>query len=940
MLFIMSKNNKLLKSFIDRFGITGNVHELYQKTIQEIGEHILGLEINNGQFLEYSIIDSDTTPQYCIQHKKTYWMEFKYTFQGINEEQVSGILFRLPKLVFDKNILYHQGYFIIEGIEKYPMIQSTIAKNIFNFNRDSCSTKLVDNRYTIEIIMEHRNFFMIINNIKVSISNINKQFNIGLDEVRKVFLDTGLETHIIETYITLLTLSNNTDFTYLDDIFREDYFKHLSDEQIVYLVNYMSYLILGCSLNNIPATDISHIGNKIYRTYATSIRNVVIRNIRTDKILDTSAGNIFKKLKNQLITAINTELILKYKTGTINIYGRQYKDMVSTVSRRSNMDTISNVRKICIPTTEESKNKEMRQVHISQYGFICPVETPESSNAGLNMVLSAMSIISYKISEELLMNEIKKWELCDIKIIISINNKIISLYTKDLYSKLYTLKCTDKRFMYMSIYSSPIITINITGDRIMRPVMITDHLNVHRDWDNMYGQIIFIDPMEESNSNISYQEIDECFIVGLSTLSIPFANHNQGARSVFGTSMVKQAIQLYKSNEFVERKEGLYMERPIITTIVDDIIKEEGLYNGINVKVLVAPYLGYNQEDAIVVSQQFVDRIGYICEDIKIIKVLLEPDDVIITTPFSDDTLKYDHGIIKIGTQVNADDMLLAYIRQLSGVYILFEVRSKRDCIIKHINKYQPEGSSQIIYEIITTQYRKLEIGDKMASRHAQKGIITKIIPDHELPIGKDTKFVPDIIINPQYMPSRMTLGQVHESNLAYYAYKNNIPHIDGTIFSKEFKKYLKHYNNLDYMYDPFTKTYSKNKCEIGIVYYYMLTHHSVDKIQHRFYGDNSILTKQPLGGKAKYGGLRVGEMEIDALLAHGASSTIYTVIKNSDMTTANICIECGYILSSTNRCDLCKNHTKTIYVSYAIKNISIALLTYGINLQLTEIDR
>lgn len=910
-----------LRSFIKKFGITGNVHNLYDIALNDVNSYILSIQIQGGRFTSCRVIEDDITPEYCIRHKKTYWWTFEYTFRDSDDVTFTGTLYKIPRLVFNPNVLHEQGYFIIEGIEKYPMIQSTIAKNIFNYTKDECTTKLYGCRSIIRVVMTNNVLYLMANDMPIHIGNINLQANVSRQDIRDMF--EGLDQRIVNTYDCLLLASENINNTYSDGV--EDMFGSMDTLEMLYIVNYMSYLIVGCSLGILKPTEISHVGNKIYRTYATSIRNVLLRNIKADKIVATRASPIFRKIHDQLAMGINTEIILKYKTGTMNIFGRQYKDMISTVSRRSNIDTISNVRKICIPTTEESKNMEMRQVHTSQYGFICPVETPESSNAGLTMVLSTMTILSQSIDDRLILEQISQWESDDRPTIFAINNRVKITRTKNLFEKLLELK-RNIEFSHMSVYYNNIIIINTSTDRLMRPVLV-ESVDSYKDWDSMYGKILYIDPMEQDT--FAYHEISECFIVGISTLSIPFANHNQGARSVFGTSMVKQAIQTYNEESIVERKEGLYTEPPIVTTIVDDVIKQ--YHNGINMKVLVSSYFGYNQEDAIVMTQSFIDRIGFICEDVKVISVVLNPDDVIIVTPFTNDE-NYNDGVIKEGVDIVDGTLLMSYMRNICGVYVLYDVPCKRDCKIRKINTYATEMSSKIIYEFVTTQYRKLSLGDKIASRHAQKGIITKIIRDDEIPITK-SGFIPDIIINPHYMPSRMTLGQVHESNLALYAYRNNISNIDGTIFSKNFRKYLEYYNNTDVILNPRTKQYSKNPCEYGIVYYYMLTHHSVDKIQHRFYGDNSVFSKQPLGGKSKNGGLRMGEMEIDALLAHGASSTIYTVIKESDMTTANICISCGYILSSSTVCDMCDQHTNTIHVSYALKNIATALLTYGIKL-------
>lgn len=916
---------EILRRFTDKFGVTCNLPSLYEEDIGELSRAILSLEINGGRFVSFRVVEPLDSFQECIQGKRTWWLSFEYSFRDKTNTAYTGILFRIPKLV-NNSKFYEQGYFIIEGQEKFPMIQSTIAKNMFNYDGESCTTRF--SRMPITVIMVNRIFY--VKGTNICIHTISKQLGYS---VRDMFGEQ-FDRRIADLYV-LLCQSYDTillDPAELDSEARQNYFGNMSDKTLFLTIHYMCYLILGCSLGAISPTDISHIGNKLYRTYAVSTKNIIIRSIKPDKIAAASAGSIFKKVKDQIFQAINTEIIQRYKSGMVSIFGRQYKDMISTVSRRSHMDTIANVRKICIPTTEESKNKAMRQVHLSQYGFICPVETPESSSAGLTMVLAALSLISGSVDEENLLQRIADLDVCDSLTMFIIDNRIFTTYAKDLYRSLLHLKHTDRRYMFLSVFSeNGIVHIKVSAGRIMRAVKLLDKDICLGSWDDMYGDIVLVDPTEQHYRR--YFNLHDCFTVGLSVLSIPFANHNQGARSVFGTSMVKQAIQMYHE-QAMECKEGIHLERPIVTTIVDDVIKEEGLYNGVNVRVLVSPYFGYNQEDAIVVTKQFVDRIGQVCQDVKITKVVLNPDDKIVKTPFTSSD-KYDDGIVKEGCAIQTDEMYMSYIRSISGVWVLFDVLCKRDCVVRQIRTYTTDNSSQRVYEFVTTQSRKLSVGDKIASRHAQKGIITKIIDNP--PIGKSTGFVPDIIINPQYMPSRMTLGQVHESNLAIYAQQHGIAHIDGTIFTKEFQKYLSSYSNTDTFVDPGTGLETQNPCEIGIVYYYILTHQSVDKIQHRFYGDNSVFTRQPVGGKSRKGGLRVGEMEVDALLAHNAIDTIYTAIRESDLCTANICIDCGYVLSFSNSCTLCGGSTNPIHISYAFKNICMSLLTYGITLSISS---
>lgn len=915
-----SFEDKILRLFINKFGLTANLPEFYLQCIDGIFTYMENSDMF-GSFSDFHVIDPDITPIDAIKMKISYMYAIQCTFTDKHNNSITDILFNIPKIVYEDRLQY-RGYFIIDGLEKFPSIQSTISKNFFNLQNNICTTRIIGNKSSFSVRLENNRFMLCVDTKCIDIVSVINTLGYEIDVIETVLKSTNLAHDVIETCYNIILYCNK--ISHESGVLSQDIvdgcFNNLTEGQIVSLISYMLYLLAAKKIGYISNTDLSHYENKTFRTYGQDIKNIVCRAFNNVRITDDMTANTaFYKIKQELLRNINEAIIEKYKSGVLVIFGKQYQDMVSTVSRRSHIDSITTMRRVTIPTISSSKNVDIRQSHVSQMGFVCPVETPESTDVGLSLTLSMLCIISEHTNDDLVENMIDTWTKGDYYTIYCINNKIVSTKATNIYQQLLHLKKSDKRFQYISVIHDGITIIRTTAGRLMKPVYVGNNtIDIFEDtnnWDDLYGKIMFIDAAESTRNK--YTELHPCFMVGLSTLSIPLANHNQGARAVFGTSMSKQSMQTYVDEYDIERKSLTYAQSPILTTVVDRIIRSD-LYPGVNMCVAIYSDHGFNQEDSIIIRQGFIDKIGKICCNTKIVEVVLELTDEVVIIPETDNQ-DYVNGIVDVNTLIVIGQILLAFSKKKSGVTVINEIKSKVHGRVSNIEILKNKNSVNKVYRITVCEYRSIQIGDKIASRHAQKGIISRIIPDTDCIITLDG-LIPDIIINPHAIPSRMTIGQIIESSISVEALNKGI-HVNGTIFTKDYVEYLT--SNEEYVISGVTGELISNPINIGMVYYYILAHQAVDKIQHRSWGENSMMSLQPVSGKSRKGGLRVGEMEIDAILAHGASYTINAVLEESDMINVYLCNNCGYILSSGYNCDNCNHATTIERVPYAIKNIT-----------------
>ncbi|PIN90060.1 DNA-directed RNA polymerase subunit B [Candidatus Pacearchaeota archaeon CG10_big_fil_rev_8_21_14_0_10_32_14] len=527
------------------------------------------------------------------------------------------------------------------------------------------------------------------------------------------------------------------------------------------------------------------------------------------------------------------------------------------------------------------------------------------------------------------------------------------------------------------------ISISTEPGRVLRPLVIIDNgMPRLRDehlielesgsitWNDLVkkGLVEYLDAAEEENaltaiypqevtSDHTHLEIDPMDLLGVVTSLVPYANHDQSSRLNRGSKTQKQALGLYAANYLARLDTDVsilqYPQKPIVRSFVYDTLQTYPA--GQNLIVAIMTYDGYNMEDALVFNKGSIDRgIGrsfyfrpYSATEMNYAGGL--KDEISIpdkdTSGYKLESL-YKHlendGIIYPEAEVDEGEVMIG---KTSPPKFLSEareisVRTKKESsvvmrqeekgVVDAIFITEDEEGNKIV-QIRTRDLRIPELGDKFATAHGQKGVIGAIVPEEDIPFtSKGIR--PDVMFNPHGLPSRMTVGYLMELLAGKVACAGGRI-VDGTPFSGETKddleKQLKvlgfRYDGKESMYSGVTGKKMQAKIFVGNMYYLKLRYMVGNKIHGRSSGKIALLTRQPIEGRSRGGALRLGEMEQQALVAHGASLLLKERY-DSDKVVLHICNECGGIaIDDTIRnkisCPLCTSEeVEPVEVSYAFK--------------------
>jgi DNA-directed RNA polymerase subunit B len=534
------------------------------------------------------------------------------------------------------------------------------------------------------------------------------------------------------------------------------------------------------------------------------------------------------------------------------------------------------------------------------------------------------------------------------------------------------------------------IYINCGEGRVRRPLVIVEdgvprlqpeHVDRIRSgewsWEDLVKNAIieYIDAEEEENVFVAltlddvspkhtHVELSAYTILGICASLIPYPEHNQSPRNSYEAAMAKQALGVYATN-YIYRVDSRshtshYPQIPLVKTRPMEIIGYNQRPSGQNCVVAVMSFEGYNMEDALIFNKASIERglgrstfyriyeaecrqyLGGLKDRFIVPEAgirgfrgeqyyrLLEPD-----------------GIVSLEAGTVGGDVLIGRTSppRFLEEYKEFEVKgpSMRDTSVDV--RQSEAGTVDAVFITESNEGSKLvkvrvrdqrvpELGDKFASRHGQKGVIGMVIPQEDMPFTY-TGIVPDIVINPHAMPSRMTIGQFLESMAGKMAAARGKP-ADGTPFvnetSGEVKKTLINcgfsHTGREVFYSGITGEKFAADIFVGVVYYQKLHHMVADKIHARARGQVQMLTRQPTEGRARGGGLRFGEMERDCLIGHGAALLLRDrLLEESDKYLLYVCENCGYtayydMRKRTYVCRICEDDAEIspVVISYAFK--------------------
>ena len=654
--------------------------------------------------------------------------------------------------------------------------------------------------------------------------------------------------------------------------------------------------------------------------------------------------------------------------------------VVQTLNRLSYFSFISNLRKINLPLDASAKVIGPRLLHSTQWGIICPVETPDGGNIGLHKHLSISANITSGCSADDTINWFKKrdFKLLDecnfdelhghVKLFINgtwigvvidpisiveefklhrrngliptynsihwdIQNREIIVFTDDgrlmrpimylengipsINSSKYVDKKLDVDWEQMTAgFSSKKIKYSKNVCRVYSPKDLYDVSRENKDkyLNDNKGVIDYMDTMEAEGAYIStsienlskrhtHMEIHPSFILGVMGNMIVFPENNQFPRDLFSCGQSKQAVSIYHSN-FQNRidKMGVvlnYGQIPLVKSRYLDVVTKEQHPYGENAIVAIMSYNGYNVEDALIFNEASLKRGLFRTTYFSMYEAHEESENVgggLIDTRFANINDKnvvglkpgYDYnyldkyGLIKENTPLTDKKIVIGKCTNSMinpGSFVDSSIAPKKGQLGYVDRAFMTEGEEgKRIAKIRIREERIPSIGDKLCSRAGQKGTIGIVLPEEDMPFNEDG-IRPDLIVNPHALPSRMTIGQLVESIMGKAcvqyggfgdctAFMNKGP--KDKLFGKMLRESGFHSSGNEILYNGMTGEQMESDIYFGPTYYLRLKHMVKDKINHRARGPRTQLTRQTVGGRANDGGLRIGEMERDGVIAHG----------------------------------------------------------------------
>lgn len=765
------------------------------------------------------------------------------------------------------------------------------------------------------------------------------------------------------------------------------------------LVNIMKEIIRLNITQEVP-DDIDHLGNRRIRAGGELVKNKFrIGLARMERIVKDrmSTLDINTLTPNQLINA--RPLIGSIKEFFMSSQLSQFMDQTNPLSELEHKRRISAMGPGGL--SRERAGFEVRDVHQTHYGRLCPIATPEGPNIGLVGHLACYARVnSFGFVETPFRKVVKELDISDTQL----EGKIARVDIQDPKSKKVLVKKDSEvsktdianlkkagvaKVMIKPFVSGEVVYLDAFAEGKYTTTPATTPIDDTGYFINETAEVRQnLQPTVVSVEDIDFMDVSPKQILSISTSLIPFVEHDDSSRALMGTNMQRQAVPLvrpsspqvgtgverraafdsghsiaaledgvvkeihgnriivsekkedreYLLTKFVRSNASTCLNHRTIVTVGDKVKKGDLLADGpsmengelalgYNPLIAFMTWEGGNYEDAILVSQRLVSQDAYSSihiEDytIDVRDTKLGPELVTRDIPnIGEEKLKDldEEGVIRIGAEVTSGDILVGKITpkgetELSAeeklLRAIFGEKAKdvRDTSlylehgeygkvidVKIFTREQgdklPSGVIKTI-QVTIANLRKIQVGDKMAGRHGNKGVISRVVPVEDMPYLPDGTPI-DIILNPLGIVSRMNLGQLLEAHLGFagkkLGYKAASPPLDG-IEIETIKEQLREAGIPDdgkvQLTDGRTGEPFKERTTVGVMHMLKLNHMVDDKIHQRSIGPYSLVTQQPLGGKAQFGGQRFGEMEVWALEAYGASHSLQEMltIKSDDV--------------------------------------------------------
>ena len=730
--------------------------------------------------------------------------------------------------------------------------------------------------------------------------------------------------------------------TRLDDLMP----KHIIVDDMLASVNYLTGLANGIGHKD----DIDHLGNRRLRCVGELLQNQFrIGFSRMERV-------IRERMTIQDLDIVTPQSLINIRPVTAAIkefFGSsplsQFMDQTNPLAELTHKRRISALGPGGL--SRERASFDVRDVHYSHYGRLCPIETPEGPNIGLISYLASYARVNRYGFIEAPYRKVDKET--------GFVSDTVEYMTADVEDEFVVCQATEP--------------LDENGCLANKRITCR-HQN---------------DIMDVDRSVVDYMDVSPQMMVSVATAMIPFLENDDANRALMGANMQRQAVPLlvteapivatgqeykncqdaevcvlaeedgvvtrvsadsisvqydsgisktYKLIKFLRSNHGTCInQRPIVDvgqrfkkreTLADGPSTDNGeIALGRNILMGFMTWEGYNYEDAVLLSERIVKEDVFTSihieeYDMEARDTKLGPEEITRAIPnVGEDALRDldERGIIRVGAEVHTGDILVGKVTPKGETDLTAEERLLRAIFgekareVRDTSLKVPHGESGIVVDVkvftrengdelgpgvnecvrvYIAQKRKISVGDKMAGRHGNKGVVSRIMPIEDMPFLPDGTPL-DIVLNPLGVPSRMNIGQVLEVHLGYAAktlgWKVATPIFNGAN-EKDIQELLKqaglNENGKSWLYDGRTGRRFDNPVTVGYVYFLKLHHLVDDKIHARSTGPYSLVTQQPLGGKAQFGGQRFGEMEVWALEAYGAAYTLQEIltVKSDDV--------------------------------------------------------
>ncbi|KAF5742469.1 DNA-directed RNA polymerase isoform 1 [Tripterygium wilfordii] len=940
------------------------------------------------------------------------------------------------------------GYFVIKGTEKVVLIQEQLSKNRIILDKDkkgdinasvTSSTEATKSKTVISMDSKTMKMYLNLNQFttkKIPIMAIMKAMGMESDQevVQMIGRDPRFGALLLPSMEECASLGIHTQqqaLEFLDKKVTPSAFTRSTSEK----ESRVSYILRSVFLANVPVQENNFRPKCIY--VAVMLRRMMEVLLNKDAMDDKDyVGNKRLELSGQLISLLFEDLfksmISDAETEMVRVLNKQSrssrfdpsqfivkdgitngleralstgnwdvkrfrmhkKGVTQVLGRLSFIGTLGHMTRISPQFEKSRKVSGPRALQPSQWGMLCPCDTPEGESCGLIKNLALMTHVTTDEEDGPLISLCYCLGVEDLELLsgeelhspnsflVIFNGLILGKHRRPQHfaTAMRKLRRAGKVGEFVSVFVNEkqcCVYIASDGGRVCRPLVIADkgvsrikeyHMKELVDGVRTFedflreGLIEYLDVNEENNALIAlydaeattettHIEIEPFTILGVCAGLIPFPHHNQSPRNTYQCAMGKQAMGNIAYNELCRMDTLLYLlvypQRPLLTTRTIELVGYDKLGAGQNATVAVMSYTGYDIEDAIVMNKSSLDRGFGRCIVMKKYSAIHQrhgnDTSEFIMRPTRDAENKLtdnrmrvldEDGIAAPGEIIRPNDI---YVNKRPS-WQTFKGPEGEPSVVDRVSLFSDRNNNMCI-KFIIRQTRRPEVGDKFSSRHGQKGVCGTIVQQEDF-VFSERGICPDLIMNPHGFPSRMTVGKMIEllggkagvsSGRFHYgsAFGEPSGHADRVeAISETLVKCGFSYNGKDFLYSGITGTPLQSYVFMGPIYYQKLKHMVLDKMHARGSGPRVMLTRQPTEGRARNGGLRVGEMERDCLIAYGASMLIYErLMISSDPFEVQVCRGCGLLgyynhKLKTGICSTCKSgdNISTMKLPYACK--------------------